>query len=559
MGMERDERSPWMRLRAVLAPERRELWVVLIYGIAVSALSMVVPVAAQALVSSAAFGTLLQPIVVLSILVLGFLVLSGGLRLLQVVVAERIQQRLFARMSIDVAYRLPRARLETYDRHRGTELVNRFFDVFTIQKSTALILLDGLALVLQAVVGLVLLGLYHPALLGFDVVMLAGIALVLFGFGRGAVKTSVAESYAKYEVVAWLEEVARNPIAFRLGGGSGHALREADRATVNYLEHRKAHFRILLRQIAGTYALQALVASALLGLGGWLVVQEQLSLGQLVAAELIVTPVAASFAKFGKYLETTYDLLAAVDKVSHLFDLPLERTGPPRVGDAPPPRAPIAVRARGVVFGFSESAPLTSGIDLEIAAGERLALLGGSGQGKSTLVDVLLGIRQPHRGAVQLDGLTAEETPLEPMRERIALVRGIELFEGTIGDNVRVGRGWVTPTDVREALEAVGLLDEVMRLPGGTQARISGLHAPLSTGQAERLMLARALAGKPGLLVIDEGLDALDEDRALTLLDMLLRAGAPWTLLVVTDRPAIAERFSRTLRLGEGRLEEVRR
>jgi len=208
---------PWKRLKAVLSPERDDLGVLLFYGIGAGILSLVVPVTAQALVNTAAFGTVLQPVVILALVVFLLLAMAGVMRVLKVAATERLQRRIFARMAVDLAHRLPRVRPEIYNDQRGTELVNRFMDVMTIQKATGLILMDGLALALQAVIGLVLLAFYSPFLLGFDLLLLSSMAFILFGLGRGAVRTSVAESYRKYEVVAWLEELARVP---RLSGDS---------------------------------------------------------------------------------------------------------------------------------------------------------------------------------------------------------------------------------------------------------------------------------------------------------------------------------------------------
>lgn len=550
-----DKATPWGRLRAVLAPERGDLWVVVIYGMAVGVLSLAVPIAAQAIVNTAAFGTVLQPILVLSLVVFGLLTVAGALRALQVVVAERLQQRLFARMAIDVAHRLPRARREAYDTHRGPELVNRFLDVMTVQKSTALILLDGFALVLQAVIGMALLALYSPVLLGFDVLLLAAMALVLFGLGRGAVRTSVTESYKKYEVVAWLEELARVPSVFKGPRGAALALRRADEATQAYLEARQEHFRVLLRQVLGALAVQALVSALLLGVGGWLVARQQLTLGQLVAAELVVTPVVASFAKFGKHLETLYDLLAAVDKVGHLFDLPLERDG----GEPLPQglERPATLRLREVTFHYGEGgASGVEGVNLEVAPGSRVALVGPHGAGKSTLVDLLLGLRTPTRGAVELDGVDLREVSLESLRAQAVLVRGIDLFDGSLAENVRVGRESISLHDVREALQAVRLLDDVLHLPHGLEEHLSAGQAPLSTGQSLRLVLARALVGRPRLLVLDETLDLLSPDVRAAVVDTVLAPGAPWTVLLTTHAPELAARCERVVRMAGGRLVE---
>ena len=254
-----------------------------------------------------------------------FLTFAAALRGLLSYVVEILQRRLFVRLVADLAYRLPRVRGTAFDGMHAPELVNRFFEIVTVQKAASSLLLDAVSIILQTFVGMAVLAFYHPFLLGFDLVLLMLIAFITFGLGRGAVKTAVNESIAKYAVGAWLEELVRHPTAFKLHSGHQFALDRSDRLTVDYLDARKKHYRIVLRQLLFALGLQATVATALLGLGGWLVIQGQLTLGQLVAAELIVTVIVGSFAKMGKHLESFYDLLASMDKLGHLFDLPTER------------------------------------------------------------------------------------------------------------------------------------------------------------------------------------------------------------------------------------------
>lgn len=549
--------SPWHRLRVVLEPERADLWIVVLYGLAVAGLSLTVPIATQALVTWAAFGTVIQPVVALGAIITGLLTLAGGLRALQVWVTELVQQRIFARMAVDIAWRLPRARLEGFGTHRPTELVNRFMDVMTIRKATALILLDGFTLVLQAVFGVLLLAFYSPLLLGYALLLLASMAFVLFGLGLGAVRTSIAESRAKYDVLAWLEEVARVPRAFKDPLDARQALERADRGTIDYLSRRKVHFRILFRQLLGAYAVQALASGVLLGLGGWLITRQQLTIGQLVAAELVVGPLVASFAGAGKYLETVYDLLAAVEKVGMLFDLPLERER----GEALPDAAgPLRVELRGLTWSRSDGQPLFHDVALTLEPGSRTVLRGVSGSGKSTLLDVLTGHIAPVRGAVEFDGIEGREVALASLHSTVRLVRSIELFDGSLLDNIRLGQNVGLP-QVRELLERLGLSKAIASLPAGMSTEMTGGILPFSTGEAQRLMIARAVLARPRLLVIDEALDDMDADSRRLCLEVLFSASAPWTLVVASHGSDQLSRFDQVLTLGGGRLvrEEVGR
>ncbi|MFP5501064.1 MAG: ABC transporter ATP-binding protein, partial [Candidatus Sericytochromatia bacterium] len=319
--------SPQARLFALLRAERQDLWVLVVYGLVIGLLTLVVPFAVQALVNTAGFGTLIQPLLVLAGLVFVGLGFSAAVQAVQAHVIEMVQRRLFVRTALDLAGRFPRVRQEAFDQYHGPELVNRFFDVLTVQKSANILLLDGLSIIIQAVIGLSLVALYHPALLVYSVLVALSLLAIVRVLGTRGVRTAVDESKAKYAVAAWLEEVARHPVTFKSAGGPVLALDRVDALLERYLDYRDQHFQVVFRQFLGILLLYMLASSVLLGLGGWLVILQQLSLGQLVAAEFIVTVIVGGFAKFGKQLETFYDLLAAVDKLGELTDLPLEATG----------------------------------------------------------------------------------------------------------------------------------------------------------------------------------------------------------------------------------------
>ncbi len=239
-----------------------------------------------------------------------------------------------------------------------------------------------------------------------------------------------------------------------------------------------------------------------------------------------------SFVKFGKHVENFYDLLAAVDKLGHLVDLPLEEQGPHRE-PLPRQQGGMAVRLRDVHFEYAEGRPVLEGFELELTPGAKVALLAESGVGKSTLADLLFGMRMPTRGRVELAGVDTRRASLAALRTQAALVRGVELLEGSVLENVQVGRAQVGPGEARQALAAVGLLEPVLALPQGLDTPLGPGGAPLSSGQARRLMVARALAGAPRLIILDDALEGLGVRGRREVMDALLAKGAPWTLVVL--------------------------
>jgi len=546
--------NPHRRLLQLLRHERHDLRAVLVYAVAVGLLSLAVPIAVQALINSIVFTTMLQPVAVLTVLVLLALSFEGTLRVLMTTVVEWRQQRLFVRTAVDMAERLSRLRAGALDRGNAPELANRFFDVMTVQKAAATLLLDGVGLVLQTLLGMALLAFYHPLLLAFDAVVVALLAFVVFGVGRGAVDTAIRESKAKYAVASFLEDIARQTTAFRSAATRSFALGRVDDLCSSYVGYRRKHYKILVRQIVGTKGLQAFASAGLLGVGGLLVIQRQLTLGQLVAAELIVSAVLAGIAKLGKHLESYYDLVAAVDKLGHVVDLPLEESGKEEL---PSTGRPMAVELVGVTATRGATV-VCEGAALCLPGGARATLSGANGSGKSTLVELLFGLHRPRAGRVVVDGVDLRDLDVERFRAQVALVREVELFDGSIVDNVCVGRD-LSLADVRAALLAVDLLDEVMALPDGLETRLAPSGAPLSSGQARRLMIARAIVSRPRLVILDEALDGVDELARRKVHAALFRPDAPWTLLVTTHSDEVAGLGDLRFQIDRGVVSEVAR
>lgn len=302
--------TPLRRWFSMLKPEGKDIRTIVIFSVVIGLLSLTTPLAVEAVVNTIAFGRNLQPLIVLSLIVFTFLGFRSILNVLMTVVTEIIQRKLFVRTVEDLSYRLTRVPLATWKTLHGTEMVNRFFDIVNIQKITSKLFLETLMLGLQTIIGLAVLAFYHPFLLGYDIALLVMMTLVLWLIGRGAVRTAKSESKLKYRTAAWLQEIVRHPSTFKYNGGLGFAINRADEMVEQYILQRQSHFKILIRQISFAMVMQVIAATALLALGGYLVIKGQMTLGQLVAAELIVTVILGSFTKLGKDLESFYDLMA---------------------------------------------------------------------------------------------------------------------------------------------------------------------------------------------------------------------------------------------------------
>lgn len=528
--------SPQQRFLKFLKFESRDIWTLLIFGFVVSVLELATPLAVEQMVTTIGFASITQPLIWLAVLLFSILSLSAVIKGLQYFVIEILQRRMFVRIVGDLSERLPRLERSAMDGIHGPEMANRFFDVMTMQKATASLLIDGLSLVIRTFTGLLLLAIYSPYLLAFDIILIICTTLIILVLGRGAVRTAIEESLIKYRIAHWLQDVVGHPVAFQVHGAGELVNDRSNRLTVEYLEARRKHFIVLIRQTLFSLMLYAVSITSILALGVWLVLSDSLTMGQLVASVAVVAVVVGAFASVGKSLEAFYDLMAATDKVGHLLDLP---TLPPsRSLDAG--IGPVEVRLRNLTVSGSGSLHFNVG-DLKIASGERFAIHGEGECGKSLLIQTLSGLRSPTEGMAEIGGIDSRAVNRFAEGSMVSVASAAEIFHGTIGENVSLRRLSVASTDTRESLIIAELWDEVLTMTKGLDTMLQTGGYPLSHTQMARLSLARAIATKPRLLLIDGVLDSLPPKMRYAIWDRLRDSKQPWTLIVVTHDPVIIE------------------
>lgn len=532
----------WPQLRVLYSLEWGDVVIIFVYSIFVALLSLATPVAVEAMVSTVMFGVVVWPIIWLALMLLLCLTVASVIHATEAYVIEVLQRRLFVRTAMDFADRLPRVKMEAYEKHFGPETVNRFFDIIQVQKACSTLLMDGVSIILTTAVGLVVLAFYHPYLLAFGIglILCMGVLILL---GRGAIAKSLAESHSKYEVLNWLQELARSPRSFKTGSGTSLAIHRAEELAKEYVNNRASHFNVVFRQFVFGLFLFVVANVLLLSLGGYLVMARQLTQGQLIAAELIVGLVIGSFLKLNKYLDAWYDLCTAVVKLSMVTDLPLERKG----GASFSCNEGIEVRVKELSYEGQHR--ILDQLSWTVEAGQKVALSGRSGTGKSVLLDVIAGLREPTTGIIELDGIDLRDLELESIRREVAHVGGVEIFAGTIMENLRVGRDGIGLHQIREALTTVGLERTIQNLPNGLQTTLIPTGSPLSFSQSLRLCIARAILGNPRLLILDGVLDLIDLSDSKLLLDVLFSKDAPWTLIVATRSARVIERCDKVIGL----------
>jgi putative ABC transport system ATP-binding protein len=538
-----NNRPPVERLLTLIRSEKNDLFVLFYLTLGYSILGIATPLAVQALVNNITMGGVMQPLVVISIILFSLLVLSGFLYVLELYLVEYIQRRLFVDTAMHVAHKTQGAIISIYDKTNPVELVNRFFDIITIQKSAASLLTTGLIAMIQVVIGSIILIFYS---FYFSIIVLMVILFFWFTIsilGKNATKTAIDESKAKYATAAWLETIAGNFYLFKFYNGLQRAESYTNALAHKYLNKRASHFTYLLWQNFTAVMFYAFIGTAMLAIGGMLVVNSQINLGQFVAAELIFFGVLAAFVRMVSKLGDYYDILAAVDKIGVLDDLPQEEIkNNQTVLDSL-----NAITVNNLSFAYTSRVHPIQDINFSISKGHNIAIMGLSGTGKSTIVDLITGLRIPDNGQIEFNGVDLRQINRLALRNKIGIATEIEVFEGTIIDNIRLDNTTISLHEINDVLEELGLIDDIAQLEHGLDTQLTGFGAPLSTTQLQRLMLVRAIVINPDMLIIDGIIDNLNLEQIQLVINYLLKRQQDWMLLLTTRSEHIANQFEQQI------------
>lgn len=550
--------TPWQRLTRLLKVDKREIGHIYLYALVGGAISLSLPLGVQAIINLISGGQMATSWGVLVAFVTIGVGFAGGLQVMQLALAENIQQRIFARSALEFAYRLPRIRYEAAGGRYLPELVNRFFDTISVQKGLAKLLLDLPLAVLQIILCLILLAVYHPFFILFGLLLLLLLLLIFRFTGQRGLATSLEESSYKYKVAYWLEEIGRNQDTFKMVGRTDLPIERTDTLVSGYVKARQAHFKVLVGQYSALVIFKVVITLGLLALGGLLVINEGMNLGQFVAAEIVILLLINAVEKIILAISSVFDVLTALEKIGQVTDLELERTGGLSVLSTDGSKG-LEVRTEALGFQSKwNERPVLADIDLDLKAGEKVCLSGTNGSGKTTLLRLLGGGMAPTEGSVMFDGHPATSLDLEHLRSMIGdSLSDEDVFSGTVMDNIAVGRSWITESELIEACQVTGLMERLAMLPEGLLTKLDPQGARLPKSLVKRIVQARAIAGKPRMILLEDSLQDWEVHEREQLLGYITARERSWTLLIVSNDPWVQQRCTRTLHLRNGRLENL--
>lgn len=544
--------TPLNRFFDLLKEEKNEVYAIYYYAVLNGIVSLSLPLGIQAILNFILGGrmttswTLLVAIVALGVIFGGFLQIS------QLYLTEKLQQRVFSKSALEFAYRLPRIKMEALVGKYAPELVNRFFDTINLQKGLAKLLIDFSTASLQVFFGLVLLAVYHQFFIIFAVVLVFLLYLVFKLTSPKGMQTSLKESSAKYEVAYWLEEIGRTLGTFKLAGHSNLPFKRVDKLVKKYVEYRNGHFAVLIFQYKVMIAFKVLIVVSLLVAGSILLMSDEISIGQFVAAEIIIVLIIASVEKLILSLETVYDTLTATQKLGLIMDMELERNE--GIDKS------LRSNSEGLHYEFRELSythsnadrPILNRVSFEIKPCEKVVVTGKSGSGKSTLLYLMAGLIENYSGKIIINKLPLETLALDKLRAMIGdSLSHQSIFHGTIRENITVGQ--VTDEEtLRDIIKLVELDEFVFNLKDDLETVLLPEGKQLSHAIISKMILARSIYCNPKLMLLEEEFNHLNKKDSKKLLDYIFKGS--WTLVAVSNQEQTMERADTIVELDQGEI-----
>lgn len=550
--MEQPNMTPWQRLVGLLQLEKRDIFQIFYYAIFAGIVALSLPLGIQSIINLIQGAQISTSWVILVIIVTLGVAFSGALQLMQLRIIETIQQRIFARSSFELAYRFPKIKMSQLRDYYPPELANRFFDTLTIQKSLSKILIDVPTAVLQILFALILLSFYHPFFIIFGLLLLVLIFVVFKFTAKKGLETSLYESKNKYKVAHWIQEIARSVISFKLSGSTSLGIDKNDDLVSNYLKARESHFKVLMVQFIQMISFKVVVTASLLLIGGALVLNQEMNIGQFVAAEIIILLVIASVEKLILGLESFYDTLTSLEKIGQIVDKDMES----QTGERPEFSKGISIELENVAYEVNNrDKHILKDITLKINSTSRMLIQGESGSGKSTLVRLIAGVIEATSGNIYINDMSINSLHLNFFRSQLGLSLSDENpFEGSIRENLTFGNRAITDEKIYEILDIVGLKNFIKEQPEGLNSVLYPDGRQMSYTLSKKIVLARAILKEPKVLILEDALDRFNRLETKTIVDYLAHKDRPWALVVVSFSSVWKDKCNEIITLEKGKI-----
>lgn len=547
--------KPLERFKNLILIDKRDIYQIILYALFGGLISLTLPLGIQSIINFLQAGKASTSWVILIIVVVVGVILVGIFKIMQYRITENLQQKIFVRSSFDFAYRFPRIKHDQFYNQYPPELANRFFDTLTVQKGFSKLLLDISTAILQILFGMILLSLYHSFFIIFGFI-LSGLLYLIFkaNFSKG-LETSLKESKYKYKVAHWIQEIARNHLSFKNQNLFNFSLNKNDELVSDYLEYREKHFKILKRQFIQLVGFKTLITAGLLIVGGLLVLNQQMNIGQFVAAEIIILTIINAVEKLFGGLELFYDVLTSLEKLGAVADLEIEKNDGQQ-NFMIDNNEPITIEAKNLNYKYPNSdVCILNNINLTIKPKERLLIKGENGSGKTTLVRLLGKILDPTSGVLFINDVNINKIDIENYRSRTALVTSSDsTFEGTILDNIICKNESISINEINSILEKVKLTEFIKSLPLGLDTPLFPDGKQINSSVVQKIIIARSILSKPEIILLEDPLTKVDNEQSDEIIKYLMDEKHPWTIVITNANKDWEKYATKTITLKNGKI-----
>jgi ABC-type bacteriocin/lantibiotic exporter with double-glycine peptidase domain len=517
----------------LLRLEKKDISTIYFYAILAGLVNFATPLGIQTIISFVMAGSLSTSIVVLIVIVVVAVFIAGLLQVRQMQVIEKIQQKIFIRYSLEFANRLPKLNIEKMSSYYLPELVNRFFDIASLQKGIEKLLLDIPSAIIQILFGVILLSLYHPVFIGFGIVLLLLLFLILRNTLPTGFAANVESSDYKYKTAAWLEEMARVVKTFKYSKGTSLNIEKADGYVSSYLESHTRYFKILVAQFWSLVGFKVIITASMLIVGSILLVDQQINVGQFIAADIVIIMVIGSVEKLITNLDKIYDVLTAVEKLAKITESEIEQEGIQLISDF---KKGMSIEFRNVAYSYDIGSTVLSNINFSIEPGKTICIYGNSGSGKSTILRLLTGAYKNFKGSLLVDEVSIENYQLESIRSVTGiLLSQQDIFQGTLLENITMGNIDYDKDELKNLIEMFELTKFVQNLPGGYETILQTAGNRLPSKIKQSILLIRAFLGKRRLLLLEEPFLNLDESVKKKMMDFILKDTTATTIFTSSE------------------------
>ena len=532
--------NPLVRLFNLILLDKKEITSIYFLAILNGFVQLSLPLGVQAIISFALGAKMVTSIYVLIIIVVIGVWIVGILQVNQIKIIERIQQKIFTRNAFEFAETIPKLDLLKSNNYYLPEKVNRFFDTLSIQKGLSKLLLDIPIASIQIIFGILLLSFYHPIFIGFGLLLLSTLFAILKFTSKKGWTTSLEESKNKYAMVGWFGEMARVIKSFKFRQDTQLNITKTDDSAVGYLRARTSHFKVLLFQYKALILFKVLITATMLVMGTYLLLNQQLNIGEFIAAEIIILTVINAIEKLIGSLDSVYDIITGLEKLAHVTESSIEKSG----------NIPYTSNGKGMSvelinceLEFSTNKKIFKDLNFTLPSSSLICITGDEGSGKTSLLNFLGGNYQTEKGGLLINDVPFQNYQLESLRNRMGIFLNQEdIFEGTLLENITVGRTEITVDKINEIAQKIGFKGFINNFQNGFESILDPAGRKIASSLVTKILLLRAVVNEPELLLLEEPWRNFNHETKKSITEYLLQLSGKTTICIVTNNKEFIEK-----------------